>query len=70
VLEVASNGDGTVSLFTTMIDADSPRVATPHNLSTAGLASYRELAFNDIGLRDRGGRAADRNTELILTDPL
>jgi hypothetical protein len=68
VLEVASNGDGTVSL---MIDADSPRVATPHNLSTAGLASYyRELAFNDIGLRDRGGRAADRNTELILTDPL
>lgn len=70
LIEVATNGDGTVSLFTTMLDADAPLVATPDDLTSAGLASYyRELAFND-SLHDRSGLRRDRNTELLLADPL
>ncbi|MET3961260.1 metallophosphoesterase (TIGR03767 family) [Marmoricola sp. OAE513] len=71
VIEVARNGDGTISLFTTMIDADAPLVADPDDLSPAGLASYyRELAFNDRPWHARAGRRRDRNTELLLRDPL
>ena len=56
VIEVASNGDGTLSLFTTMIDADSPARAPRTDLSPVGLASlYRELAFNDPSHLDRRG---------------
>lgn len=70
LIEVATNGDGTISLFTTMLDADAPLVPSPDDLSTAGLASYyRELAFNDSPY-DRTGRPKDRNTELLLVDPL
>lgn len=70
LIEVANNGDGTVSLLTTMLDADAPLVPSPDDLSTAGLASYyRELAFNDAH-KDRSGRRSDRNTELLLVDPL
>jgi len=48
VIEVAANGDGTVSLFTTMVDADSPARAPHTDLTPTGLASlYRELAYND-----------------------
>jgi len=71
VIEVARNGDGTVSLFTTMIDADSPLEAGYDDLSLSGLASlYRELSYNDPAFRDRRGSSRDRNTELILADPL
>jgi metallophosphoesterase (TIGR03767 family) len=70
-IEVARNGDGTVSLFTTMIDADSPLEAAYDDLSLSGLASlYRELGYNDPAFRDRRGLNWDRNTELILADPL
>ena len=71
VIEVASNGDGTISLFTTMIDADSPLDAGHDDLSLPGLASlYREIGYNDPAYRDRKGSSRDRNTELILVDPL
>ncbi len=71
VVEVASNGDGTLSLFTTMIDADSPARALHTDLAPVGLASlYRELAFNDPSFLDRRGSQADGNTELLLVDPL
>lgn len=70
LLEVAKNGDGTVSLLTTMLDADAPLVPSPDDLSAAGLASYyRELAFNDAK-DDRSGMRRDRNAELLLRDPL
>ena len=71
VIEVARNGDGTGSLFTTMIDADSALEAGYDDLSLPGLASlYRELSYNDPAYRDRRGSSRDRNTELILADPL
>ncbi|HUS21228.1 MAG TPA: TIGR03767 family metallophosphoesterase [Aeromicrobium sp.] len=71
VIEVARNRDGTVSLFTTMIDADSPLETGYDDLSLPGLASlYRELSYNDPAYRDRQGSSRDRNTELILADPL
>lgn len=71
VIEVASNGDGTLSLFTTMIDADSPASAPYSDLTPVGLASlYRELAYNDLTFFDRRGSHEDGNAELLLTDPL
>jgi len=71
VIEIARNGDGTVSLFTTMIDADSPLEAGYDDLSVSGLASlYRELSYNDPAYRERRGSSRDRNTELVLADPL
>jgi metallophosphoesterase (TIGR03767 family) len=71
IVELASNRDGTVSLFTTMIDADSPAESAYDDLSPRGLASlYRELAYNDPAYLDRRGRPSDRNTELLLVDPL
>lgn len=71
VIELARNGDGTVSLFTTMVDADAPAAAEYGRFDDAALASlYRELAYNDPAFKDRAGRPGDRNTELLLTDPL
>ena len=71
VIEVASNGDGTLSLFTTVIKAHSPASAPRTDLSPVGLASLdRELAFNDPALVDRRGSRTDGNTELLLIDPL
>jgi metallophosphoesterase (TIGR03767 family) len=71
VIEVAQNNDGTVSLLTTMLDADSPLQPAYDDRTTAALGGlYRELAFNDLGQRDRSGRRGDRNAELLLPDPL
>jgi metallophosphoesterase (TIGR03767 family) len=71
VIELGANDDGTVSLFTTMVDAESPAAAAYDDLSPAGLASLcRELAYNDLAYLDRSGRREDRNTELLLVDPL
>lgn len=69
-LELADNGDGTLSLFTTLIESAAPRSADPDDLSQPGLAAlYRELAFNAPGRRDLGGTSTDRNTELLLRKP-
>ena len=71
VIEVARNGDGTLSLFTTMLDSDAPTRVAYDDRSVGGLASlYRELSFNDPALRDRRGARTDRNTELLVADPL
>lgn len=72
IIELADNGDGTVSLFTTLIEADSPYAADHSDTSPRGLASlYRELSYNDIHREDeRIGKASDHNTELLLTNPL
>ncbi|MDI2125677.1 TIGR03767 family metallophosphoesterase [Yinghuangia seranimata] len=71
VVEVADNADGTVSLFTTLVEADSPYAAEHDDWTPRGLAAlYRELAYNDIHA-DRAwpGEPGDRNTELVLPHP-
>lgn len=72
VIEIADNGDGTVSLFTTLLDSAARYRTDFGDLSQAGLgALYRELAFNDIHA-DPGklGNPQDHNTELLLANPL
>jgi len=71
MIEVAGNADGTVSLFTTMIDSDAPAQTSYDDLSVGSMASlYRELAHNDPSRMDRSGTVRDRNAELLLADPL
>ncbi|MFE0700568.1 TIGR03767 family metallophosphoesterase [Streptomyces sp. NPDC058872] len=72
LIEVADNGDGTLSLFTTLIEADAPYAAGYGDFSAPGLASlYRELSYNDLYVNlQQLGETADRNTELLLANPL
>ncbi|HEX2174509.1 MAG TPA: TIGR03767 family metallophosphoesterase [Nocardioidaceae bacterium] len=73
LVEVADNRDGTLSVFTTMLDHDAPtayggRLGDPLPLAALG----RELALNDWQDRgsERRGAAADRNVELLVANPL
>jgi metallophosphoesterase (TIGR03767 family) len=68
VIELADNKDGTLSVFTTLIESAAPHRTDFADLSQTGLAAlYRELAFNAPGARtDLAGTTADRNTELVL----
>lgn len=72
IIEITDNGDGTISLFTPLIEADSGYTADESDLSQAGLASlYRELSYNDLHYdADLLGKVSDRNCELLLTNPL
>jgi metallophosphoesterase (TIGR03767 family) len=72
LLEIANNKDGTLSIFTTMVDHGAPLtwdgdLTDPLQLAALG----RELALNDWQERDdhRGGNRSDRNTELVLKTP-
>ena len=77
LLEVMDNNDGTLSIFGTMIDHDSPVDAPDNgaNLADADveqLASLgRELSFNDeqVDHSEAEGAPEDRNVELLLPDP-
>jgi metallophosphoesterase (TIGR03767 family) len=76
IIEVAE-GDGILSIFTTMVDIDAPLdfagdVSNPRSLAALG----RELAANDLqehmrrdGVDTRSGIARDRNTQLLLPMP-
>ncbi|MEV7974878.1 TIGR03767 family metallophosphoesterase [Streptomyces sp. NPDC086519] len=68
VVELADNKDGTISLFTTLIESAAPHRTDFSDLSQTGLAAlYRELAFNAPGAsKVLGGSTTDRNTELVL----
>ncbi|MFJ8791480.1 TIGR03767 family metallophosphoesterase [Streptomyces sp. NPDC102462] len=68
VIELVDNKDGTLSLFTTLVESAAPHRADHADLSQTGLAAlYRELSFNAPGAnRTLAGSAADRNTELVL----
>ncbi|MEV4438695.1 TIGR03767 family metallophosphoesterase [Streptomyces sp. NPDC049577] len=68
VIEITDNKDGTISLFTTLLESAAPHRTDFHDLSQTGLASlYRELAFNAPGKDDTlAGDPTDRNTELLL----
>lgn len=72
IIEVTDNGDGTLSLFTTLVEADAPYAADYGDTSAQALASlYRELSYNDIHADPiRLGQPADRNTELLVINPL
>ncbi|GAA4682753.1 TIGR03767 family metallophosphoesterase [Gordonia humi] len=71
IIEVADNRDGTISIFTPLIEAEGPYTADPSDLSQKGLAAlYREMSLNDIHAEDRAGSGADRNCELLLANPL
>lgn len=83
LLELFDNGDGTLSLFGTILDHASPSAAAPAGTPAAGIGSLelasigRTLAFND----PQSGAAAcsptpcgeggpsDRNVELLIDDP-
>ncbi len=77
LLEVMDNDDGTLSIFGTMIDHDSPADAPDGGADLSGadveeLASLgREISFNDdqVSHADAEGAAEDRNVELLLRDP-
>ena len=72
LLEITDNRDGTLSIFATMLDHNSParhrgRVDTIKGLAALG----RELAANDWQDRDRDrrGRRDARNVELLVKRP-
>lgn len=68
IIEIADNRDGTLSLFTTLIESSAPHGTDFTDLTQTGLAAlYRELSFNAPGSRATlSGTPADRNTELVL----
>lgn len=68
LIEVTDNGDHTLSLFTTVLDHAGPADHRGDLGSTVALAGLsRELSVNDPQANlDAGGRALDRNTELLV----
>ncbi|MDQ2839047.1 MAG: TIGR03767 family metallophosphoesterase [Actinomycetota bacterium] len=77
VVELVDNGDGTLSIFGTLIDHAAPRAAGNHPASSLALAALsRELAANDwqrpaptATVDGRRGSALDRNVELLVPAP-
>lgn len=71
VVEVVDNRDGTLSLFTTVLDHASPATPDGSGSYLALAAQSRELAANDWAEDPlmRRGSALDRNTELLLPAP-
>ena len=72
VIEICTNEDGTLSLFTTLIESAAPYQASYSDGSQRALASlYREFSANDLNFTAaHEGTTLDRNTELMLVDPL
>ncbi|RVW04466.1 TIGR03767 family metallophosphoesterase [Rhodococcus spongiicola] len=68
IIEIVDNEDGTVSLLTTLFEADSPYQVDYDDFSPTGLASlYREFSFNDIHADPALlGGSPDHNVELVL----
>ncbi|GGO80965.1 TIGR03767 family metallophosphoesterase [Wenjunlia tyrosinilytica] len=68
VIELVDNGDGTLSILTTLIESAAPVRTDFGDLSSVGLASlYRELSYNAPGVRTGlAGAPKDRNTELLV----
>ncbi|MET3960498.1 metallophosphoesterase (TIGR03767 family) [Marmoricola sp. OAE513] len=73
VIEITDNADGTLSIFTTIIDHAGPADPGTNPTSTLALASLsRELSANDpqSNLASLSGTAASRNAELLLPVPV
>ena len=71
LLEISDNGDGTLSIFTTILDHIGPADHRGDLGSTVRLASLaRELSLNDPHANLAAtGTAGDRNTELLVGRP-
>lgn len=72
MVEIVDNRDGTMSIFTTVIDHAAPPVWRDGDFSQTGLASLsRQLASNDFTEKPliRRGSPDDRNTELLMPAP-
>jgi metallophosphoesterase (TIGR03767 family) len=71
IIEVCDNRDGTLSLFTTLIESAAPYQASYDDGSQASLASlYREFSLNDLNYTgSHEGMPKDHNTELLLVNP-
>jgi metallophosphoesterase (TIGR03767 family) len=77
LIEMMDNRDGTLSIFATMLDHDSPSRAPDsgtqaRRMTTSTLASIgRTLTWNDPDqdLDASDGELSDRNVELLLPDP-
>ena len=76
LIEVMDNGDGTLSLFNTVLDQAAPIAAPAPGTAAAAFTDAqlsslsRMLAFNDPQRdTDQLGRTLDRNMELVLRDP-
>ncbi|WP_329585800.1 TIGR03767 family metallophosphoesterase [Kitasatospora sp. NBC_01250] len=72
IIELTDNGDGTISLFTTLIESAARYDTDFSDTSDEGLAAlYRELAFNDPYATPsvKLGTSLDHNTELLLAKP-
>lgn len=72
LLEVVDNHDGTLSIFTTMVDHAGPAAYRGNSTSPVPLAGLaRELSANDPQERDVNlrGAAEDRNVELLVQRP-
>ncbi len=72
LIEFVDNRDGTLSLFTTVVDHASPAVAATDSYDPTSLAAIsRELSANDWVENPtmRLGSPLDRNTELLLPAP-
>lgn len=72
-IEIVDNRDGTMSLFTTCLDHDSPALWREGDYSQAGLGSLsRQLAANAWQFQPipKIGSLLDRNCELLMRAPL
>jgi len=71
VVEIVDNRDGTLSLFTTVLDHASPPVPGTSGRSVDLASRAREFAANDWAENPtmRRGSPLDRNTELLLPAP-
>ncbi|WP_374999614.1 TIGR03767 family metallophosphoesterase [Aeromicrobium sp. CTD01-1L150] len=72
LIELADNRDGTISIFTTMVDHAAPASHEGSIADSVRLAALaRELAANDPQSGGTySGSPTDRNTELLLANPL
>lgn len=73
IVEIVDNRDGTLSLFSTMIEHLAPAAADPSDISVLGLAAVsRELSANDpqSDRAARLGAPSDLNVELVIANPL
>ncbi len=73
LIELTDNQDGTLSIFTTMLDHAGPASHGGTLADTVHIAALaRELSANDPQERSSGkeGSADDRNTELLMPNPL
>ena len=73
IIELVDNADGTLSIFTTMVDHAGPASHEGNLNNAVSLAALsRELSANDPQERSSGktGAALDRNVELLVANAL